>query len=138
MVYYKPVKVIINALGFAKVIINMIVSYHSFLDSIVTDWGSFFNSKFWLLLCYLLGIKRRLSIAFHPQTEGQIERQNSTIEAYLLAFINFEQNNLARLLSLAEFAYNNVKNASTNYMSFELNCKYHPWAAYKKDFNLDL
>ena len=95
MVYYKPVKVTVNALGLAKVIIDIVVRYHGFLDSIITDQGLLFTSKFWLLLCYFLGIKQRLSIAFHPQTDGQTKRQNSTMEAYFRAFVNFEYNDWA-------------------------------------------
>ena len=34
---------------------------------------------------------------------------------------------------MAEFAYNNARNASTDYMPFELNCGYHPWVSYKED-----
>ena len=37
------------------------------------------------------------------------------MEAYLQAFVNFKQNDWARLLLMAEFAYNNVKNASTGH-----------------------
>ncbi len=77
------------------------------------------------MLCYFLGIKRKLSTAFYPQTNGQTEKQNSTMEAYLRAFVNWEQDNWARLLSMAEFAYNNTKNASTGHTPFELNCGYH-------------
>ena len=83
MVHYEPVKVTINAPGLAEVIIDVVVRYHGLPDSIVTDRGSFFTSKFWSSLCYFLGIKWRLSTAFYLQTNGQIERQNSTIEAYL-------------------------------------------------------
>ena len=36
---------------------------------------------------------------------------------------------------MAEFAYNNAKNASTGYMPFELNCGYHFWVSYKEDLN---
>ena len=57
------------------------------------------------------------------------------IEAYFQAFVNFEQNNLARLFLMAKFAYNNAKNASTGFTSFELNCRYHLWVSYKKDLN---
>ena len=67
--------------------------------------------------------------------DGQTERQNSTMEAYLQIFINFELNDWARLLPMAEFTYNNAKNASTGYTPFELNCGYHPWVSYKKDFD---
>ena len=46
MVHYKPVKVIIDASGLAEVIINMMVRHHGLLDSIVTNRGSLFTSKF--------------------------------------------------------------------------------------------
>ena len=90
MVYYKLVKVTIDTSGLAEVIIVMIVKYYSLPDSIVTNRRLLFTSKFWSLLCYLLSIKQKLSIAFYLQLNGQIERQNSTIKAYLWAFINFE------------------------------------------------
>ena len=66
MIHYKPVKITINAPGLAEVIIDVIICYHGLPDSIVTDRGSLFTSKFWLSLCYFLDIKRRLSTAFHP------------------------------------------------------------------------
>ena len=37
MIHYVPVKITINALGLAKVIINMIVYNHEVLESMVTD-----------------------------------------------------------------------------------------------------
>ena len=58
------------------------------------------------------------------------------MEAYLQAFINFKQNDWARLLLMAKYAYNNPKNASTGHMPFELNCGYHPWVSYEEDVNL--
>ena len=36
---------------------------------------------------------------------------------------------------MAEFAYNNAKNASTNYMPFELNRGYHPWVSYEENID---
>ena len=57
MVYYKPVKVIINTPGLAKVIIDIVVRHYGLLDSIVTNQGSLFILKFWSSLCYFFGIK---------------------------------------------------------------------------------
>ena len=82
MVYYKPFKVTINAPGFAEVLIDVVVRHHGLPDSIVTDRGSLFTSKFWSSLCYFRSIKRRLSTAFYSKTDGQTEKQNSTMEAY--------------------------------------------------------
>ena len=55
------------------------------------------------------------------------------MEAYLRVFVNFEQNDWARLLPMAEFAYNNAKNTSTGHTSFKLNCGYYSWISYKED-----
>ena len=46
MIHYEPVKVIIDAPGFAEVIIDVVIRHHGLPDSIVTDRGSIFTSKF--------------------------------------------------------------------------------------------
>ena len=46
MIYYNLVKITINALRFVKVIIDMVIRYYGFLDSIIISKGLFFNSKF--------------------------------------------------------------------------------------------
>ena len=136
MVHYKPVKVTIDAPGLAEVIIDGVVRQHGLPNSIISDRGSVFNSKFWSLVCYFLGIKQRLSTVFHPKTNGQTERQNNSIKAYLRVFVSYKQNDWARLLPIAEFAYNNAKNISTNYTPFELNCSFHLRVSYEKDVDL--
>ena len=90
MVYYKPVKETIDALGLIEVIITMVVRHYSLSDSIVSDHSSVFTSKFWFSLCYFLRIKRQLLMAFHPQSDSQTETQNSTKQAYLQIFVNYK------------------------------------------------
>ena len=102
----------------------------------MTDRDSLFTSRFWSLLCYFLEVKRRLSTAFYSQTDGQTKWQNSTIEAYLRAFVNFEQNDWAKFLLIAKFPYNNAKNANTGHTPFKLNCGYYPWVLYEEDVDL--
>ena len=80
--------------------------------------------------------QKKLSTPFHPQTNGQTEKQNSRIETYLRAFVNWEQDSLVKLLLIAEFAYSNTKNVSTSYTSFELNCDYHLRFFFKEDVDL--
>ena len=138
MVHYKLIKVTIDAPGLAEVIIDVIVKHHGLPNSIVTDQALLFTSKFWSLLCYFLGIKQRLSTTFCPQTGRQTERQNCTMEAYLQVFVNFEQNDWAWLFLIAEFAYNNTKNAknaSTGHTLFELNCGYYFRIFYEKEID---
>ena len=57
------------------------------------------------------------------------------IKAYLRAFINCEQNNWVKLLPIAEFAYNNAKNASTANPLLECNDSYHLKVSFKEDLD---
>ena len=58
------------------------------------------------------------------------------MEVYLQALVNFEQNDWAGFLPMAEFVYNNAKNASTGHTLFKLNCGYHPQMLYEDDVDL--
>ncbi len=88
MIYYEPVKITIDALGLAKVIINVVVYHYKVLESIIIDWSLLFTSKFWSSLYYCLEIKKMLSIAIFSQIDGQTKNHDSTIEVYLRAFVN--------------------------------------------------
>jgi hypothetical protein len=48
-----------------------------------------------------------INIVFHSQTNEQTERQNQTLKQYLRIYVNYQQNNWARLLFVIEYAYNN-------------------------------
>ena len=54
-----------------------------------------------------------MSTAYHPQTDGQSEALNRVIEDYLRAYTSEDQTVWARLLPLAQFAYNNSRNSTT-------------------------
>ena len=131
MVHYEAVKKTLTAEQLAEVLRHCVFKYHGLPDSIVTDRGSLFTSNFWSSLCYYMKIKRRLSTAFHPQTDGQTERQNSTMEAYLRSYCRFEQDDWVQWLPTAEFAYNNTRHSSTKLTPFEANIGYHPRMSYE-------
>ncbi|KFY19162.1 hypothetical protein V493_08103, partial [Pseudogymnoascus sp. VKM F-4281 (FW-2241)] len=75
---------------------------------IITDRGSVFTCHFWSAFCFYLKVRRNLSTAFHPQSDGQTERQNQNIEAYLRIHCNQHQDNWVELLHFAELTYNNA------------------------------
>lgn len=70
MVNYEPVKIIINILDLAKVILDVVIQHHDSPDLIMSDWESVFISKFWSMLYYFFRMKQKLSTTFHPQTHG--------------------------------------------------------------------
>jgi len=55
--------------------------------SIVSDRDTRFTSKFWQTLWALLGIKLRMSTAYHPQSDGQAEKANAMLETFLKVYI---------------------------------------------------
>ena len=63
---------------------------------------------------------------YHPEGDGQTEHSNQTLEQYLRVYSNFQQDNWAELLPLAEFAYNNAPSATTGVSPFFANKGYHP------------
>lgn len=124
---YIPMRKTITAPELAEVMINKV-----FLKGvgvprmIVSDRRSVFTAKFWSVVCYQLRIRHRKSIAFHPQIDGQTERQNQTLEQYLRSTVNYQQDDWVMWLPMAEFAYNNSRHANTGETPFFLLYGRHP------------
>ncbi|CAJ0962982.1 unnamed protein product, partial [Ranitomeya imitator] len=95
-------------------------------DKIVSDRDPQFASRFWRELCHLLRIELNLSSAYHPETNGLVERANQTLVTYLRHFVSAKQDDWASLLSWAEFALNNAVADSTGQTPFLLNYGQHP------------
>jgi len=100
--------------------------FHGLPTDIVSDRDSPFTSETWKGFLELLGIRPRMSTAFHPQTDGQTERLNQTIEAYLRAFVAKNQDDWVSLLPMAEFAYNNSVTNGNGLTPFFANYGFHP------------
>ncbi len=112
------------------------ISKYGIPKGIVSDRGSLFTSAFWTEICYQAQIRRRLSTAYHPQTDGQTERQNQTLEQYLRSFCGEAQDDWASLLHFAEFAYNNAVHASTGQTPFMMIHGKHPrWDPLHEDMH---
>jgi hypothetical protein len=98
---------------------------HGLPRAIVSDRGKQFVGALWGRVCKLLGITRRLSTAYHPETDGSTERMNQTIETFLRTFVDYDQANWAGLLPHAELAINNRDATSTGVSPFFLSHGYH-------------
>jgi hypothetical protein len=117
----------------AKAYLENVWKYHGFPEDVVSDRDGTFTGQYFTDLYNYQGIKRSMSTAFHPQTDGQTERINRVIEAYLRSYCNFEQNDWAEMLAMAEFAYNNSKRSTTQISPVYANYGYEPRANWPKN-----
>jgi len=81
----------------------------------------------------MLGVKRRISPPYHPQTDGKTERSNQVLEGYLQTFVNYHQNDWYQLLHLAEHAYNNTTTRAHKMTQFCANYGFPPYTEWMKE-----
>jgi Integrase core domain. len=81
--HFLPVKSTYPLERYAKLYIDEIVRLHGAPVSIVSDRDPRFTSRFWPCLQSALGTKLTMSTAFHPQTDGQLERTIQILEDML-------------------------------------------------------
>jgi len=72
-----------SAEGLARLLWDNVWKLHGLLESVVSDRGPQFVAELMKELNKMLGIKTKLSMAFHPQTDGQTKRMNQELEQYL-------------------------------------------------------
>jgi len=102
----------IDAQDLARIFLSQVFAKHGTLTDIVSNQGKHFISRFWRLLCQLLGIKANLSTAYHQETNSLTEWVNQILEQYLQVYVNYQQDDWVHLLPLAEFAYNTSHSAT--------------------------
>jgi len=121
MVYFIPTTEKILAEGLARLFRDNVWKLHRLPESIISDRGPQFTVGLMKELNGMLGIKSKLSMAFHPQTDGQTERVNQELEQYLRMFIDHRQEQWPKWLGTAEFTYNNKAYSSTKTSPFKAN-----------------
>lgn len=110
----------------ADLYVNNVYRLHGFPDTVVSDRGPQFVALFWRNLCQRLRVSRLLSTAFHPETDGQTEITNASMEQYLRAYTTYQQDDWSKWLGLAEFATNNAESEATKCSPFFANYGYNP------------
>lgn len=115
-----------NSEDLARLFIDKVWRYHGLPSRTTSDCGTTFNSHFTRSLCQQLGIEPHFSTAYHPETNGQSERANQWVDGYLRSFCNYQQDDWASWLPLAEFAHNNQVNRTTGKTPFQVIYGYEP------------
>nr|GEV57117.1 putative reverse transcriptase domain-containing protein [Tanacetum cinerariifolium] len=96
-----------------------VVSKHGVPVSIISDSDGNFTSRFWKSLNKALGTQLDMSIAYHPETDGQSERNIQTLEDMLRTCVLDFGKGWDKHLLLVEFSYNNSYHTSIKAAPFE-------------------
>jgi hypothetical protein len=110
-----------NACQIAELMFEEVYKLHGLPKHIISDRDVLFTSVFWSHLHKLIGTKLKMSSAYHPKTDGSMERANRTVTQMLRQCINDKQSDWVSKLPAIEFAINCARSESTGYVPFFLN-----------------
>lgn len=99
---------------------------HGLPSTIVTDRDRVFTSLFWKELFSITDVQLQMSSAYHPQSDGQTEALNQTMETFLRCFVNACPTKWLQWLPLAKFWYNTSQHSAIGRSPFEALYGYAP------------
>lgn len=115
-----------TAASVVMVFLNQVYRLHGLPSAIISDRDKIFTSQFWKELFRLADVSLQLSSSYHPQSDGQTERLNQTMETFLRCFVNACPAKWSSWLALAEFWYNASPHSAIGLSPFEALYGYPP------------
>jgi RNase H-like domain found in reverse transcriptase/Reverse transcriptase (RNA-dependent DNA polymerase)/Integrase zinc binding domain/gag-polyprotein putative aspartyl protease len=121
MVRIVPTHTTLDAKGMAQVFLREVFPHYGMPMEIVSDRGTQWNNEFFQALCDEIGIKLKMSTAYHPQTNGLVERTNEMIGTALRHFVSADQRDWPQYLPFIEFAFNDMYKDTIQTTAFRMN-----------------
>ena len=90
----------------AKHLVHKVITKYGAPQNVLTDRGTNFLSHLVKEICILFKIKQMRTTAYHPQTDGLVERFNRTLVDMLTCYVVDEPEQWERFLPYVTFAYN--------------------------------
>jgi len=118
--HFIPTHTTVKAEEAARLFLHQVWKLHGLPTCVVSDRRPQFVARFTRELYRLLGIKLASSMAWYPQTDGQMECVNQELDQYLRLFVNERQDDWYDLLPLVEFQHNNHVHSATQHPPFLL------------------
>jgi hypothetical protein len=109
-----------TALSVAQLYFNNIYKLHGLPEALISDRDKVFTSTLWKELFALSDTQLLMSSAYHPQTDGQTERLNQCLEAFLRCSVHACPKQWSKWLSMAEYWYNTTYQSALGYTPFEV------------------
>lgn len=125
-VHFVPLTKLPSAKSTAQMIMQHVVHLHSIPLNIVSGRGPQFSSNFWKAFCTLLGSSASLSSGYHPETNGQTERANQTLETVLRCVCANNPASWSGQLPFVEYSINSHVSSASGLSPFECCLGYQP------------
>ncbi|KAL8128454.1 hypothetical protein V2J09_017609 [Rumex salicifolius] len=109
-----------TALDVAQTYLDNVFKLHGMPHSLISDRDPTFLSEVWKELFRVHGVDLRFSSAYHPQSDGQTEVTNKTLETYLRCMTADAPHTWSRWLPLAEWWYNTTFHSSARSTPYEI------------------
>ena len=109
-----------TAIEVAQAYLDNIFKLNGLPKDIVSDRDPIFLSELWKELFRVHGVDLRYSTAYHPQTDGQTEVTNKTLETYLRCMTAEAPKTWSKWLALAEWWYNTTYHSAIKSTPFEI------------------
>jgi hypothetical protein len=109
-----------EALTIARSFVENVICRFGIPEILLTDQGSNFVGKLFKEVCKIFKIKKLQTSAYHPQTNGALERSHRTIAEHLRSLMNPLQNDWDRWICIVNMTYNTTVHTSTGFQPFEI------------------
>ena len=120
----------------ARILWDNFICHYGFPEKFISDQGRNFESDLIKELCKIAGVKKLHTTPYHPQSNGQCERFNSTLCNMLGTLSEEEKSDWKSYLGCMTHAYNCTKHASTTYSPYYLMFGRHPRLPIDVEFGL--
>ena len=104
----------------ARAFVDKIVLTYGTPQILQTDQGGNFVSEVFRNTCKILRIKKIQSTAFHPESQGSIERSHRVLAEYLRHYVKEDQTNWDHWVTFATYVCNTTEHSATGFTPFQL------------------
>ncbi len=120
MKHFAACKSTITASQTVQLFEQNVVRLHGWPEFLTSDRGAVFTSKYWKNYFLRVGVKLRMTAAYHPETDGQSERDIRTLQKVLSSYVNTRRDDWDLHLPLVEFTINSIPSVATGKSPFKI------------------